>query len=411
MPLDAPLLIVDELDTAHIRGWALSQLGVARVLVCIDGRSVGVANYGLDRPDVAIAYPDVPGSSECGFVLRFLPEHRLRVGESLELVVEDSEGKTLARNVVSVERPAVPSWFRYCGFDPLAEAPTFAPFPHGAALALNAFDPMSYELATRWPDATVERAVSDIARLTRGVKQPSPLTHYVTFLEGLLGRFTYIHSEYPAIATTVPEMLCIAHHLYVLHSYGLRGALAEFGCFKGFSTSCLSHAVSELGLRLDTFDSFEGLPHAEGSSYNAGEFAGSLDEVRNNVNGFGVSRVVRMHKGYFAASLPAYDGSPMAIWMDVDLEASSRDVMTLLPQVAKLGCVFTHEAVAEFVSDGKVTVQRGPDSVLPPIVDAFSAAGRPYSAKHLVDCLSCLWDSAAALPPLPYNLLEQLINT
>ena len=36
------------------------------------------------------------------------------------------------------------------------------------------------------------------------------------------------------------EMISIAHHLYVMKSYGITGDFAEFGCFKGFSSSMLS---------------------------------------------------------------------------------------------------------------------------------------------------------------------------
>ncbi len=410
MSPDTTLLVIDELDTAHISGWALPPAQIGSIVARIDGQLIGPVGYGFERPDVAQAYPGVPNGSKSGFALTFPGSARVRAGANLGLEAKDLRGRTLAAHSVAISRSVLPRRFKYRPFDSSIDKPTFAPFPHGVVSALNAADPQTYELEGQWSNDTIAQAAEDIARLTRGAKQPSPLTHYICFLEGLAGRYRYLRDEFPVIATTVAEMLCIAHHLYVLRSYGLKGPLAEFGCFKGFSTSCLSYAAHELGLTIDSFDSFEGLPAANGSTYGAGDFAGSLDEVRDNVHGFGVLEAVEMHKGFFADSLPNYKGSPLAIWMDVDLEISSRDVMTLLPRVEKLGCVFTHEAVAEFIADGKVTVAPGPDSVLPPIVAAFTRAARNYTARHIVDCLSCLWDPETSLPPLSYTALARLVR-
>ena len=410
MSSDTALLVIDELDTAHISGWALPPLEIGSIVARIDGQSIGPVGYGFERLDVARAYPAVRNGAKSGFALTFPEGVRVRVGAILNLEAHDLHGRTLATHSVPISRSVLPRSFKYRPFDSSIDKPTFAPFPHGVVCSLNAADPQTYALEEQWGDDTVAHAADDIARLTRGAKQASPLTHYICFLEGLAGRFRYMRDEFPVVATTVAEMLCIAHHLYVLRSYGVIGPLAEFGCFKGFSTSCLSYAAHELGMRIDSFDSFEGLPAANGSTYGAGDFAGSLDEVRDNVLGFGVLEAVQMHKGFFADSLPGYEGSPLAIWMDVDLELSSRDVMMLLPRVQKPGCVFTHEAISEFITEGRVTVARGPDSVLPPIVDAFARSARPYTARHIVDCLACVWDPETSIPPLNYTTLARFIR-
>jgi hypothetical protein len=51
-------------------------------------------------------------------------------------------------------------------------------------------------------------------------------------------------------------MLTLASHLYVLKQHNLKGRVFEFGCFKGYSTCCISLTCRELGLQLATFDSF-----------------------------------------------------------------------------------------------------------------------------------------------------------
>ena len=65
-----------------------------------------------------------------------------------------------------------------------------------------------------------------------------------------------------AVASSAPEMLSIAHYLYVLKSRGMWGRFAEFG-FKGFSMSMLSAACFQLGMAMDVFDSFAGLPPSD----------------------------------------------------------------------------------------------------------------------------------------------------
>src|SRR5207248_9675707 len=123
-----------------------------------------------------------------------------------------------------------------------------------------------------------------------------PLNRYLLFLKSLRARFEMIAALFPrfnasaapdskdiaCILSSPNEMLCISHHLKVLTSHGLHGPLAEFGCFKGFSSACLSHACHELGMQLHVFDSFAGLPPSASAYYQSGDFAGSFDEVSQN---------------------------------------------------------------------------------------------------------------------------------
>ena len=80
------------------------------------------------------------------------------------------------------------------------------------------------------------------------------------------------------IHTAPEEMLAIANHLFILRSYGIEGCVLECGCFKGYSSCCLSIACRRLGYPLVIADSFTGLPavpHEVGEDryYQVGDFA------------------------------------------------------------------------------------------------------------------------------------------
>jgi predicted O-methyltransferase YrrM len=122
------------------------------------------------------------------------------------------------------------------------------------------------------------------------------------------------------------NLLSIASYSYVLSSYGITGCILECGVFKGSSTACLSWACNELGLTLYSADSFEGLPSCEGH-YAAGDFRGSLDEVRHNVSEFGCIDRVRFISGRYSQSLRHFPHEILLLWIDVDLQQSVVDVM------------------------------------------------------------------------------------
>ena len=94
---------------------------------------------------------------------------------------------------------------------------------------------------------------------------------------------------------------------------------------------------------MQVFDSFAGLPPSESTYHLAGDFTGGLDEVQRNVREFGAAEVVVFHPGFFAETLRGQQLRPICIWMDVDLQASSRDVMSIFDQLPPQSCVFSHE--------------------------------------------------------------------
>lgn len=55
----------------EIRGWAVSRHGIDRVEVLVDHGPAGQPRYGLYRPDVARAFPQLPDGDRSGFSLKF----------------------------------------------------------------------------------------------------------------------------------------------------------------------------------------------------------------------------------------------------------------------------------------------------------------------------------------------------
>jgi hypothetical protein len=86
--------------------------------------------------------------------------------------------------------------------------------------------------------------------------------------------------------------------------------------------------------------------------------------------------------------------------MDVDLESSARDAMSILPRLDSKGCVFSHECCGEHFDDrANIIAERGPDFVLPPIADAFTADGRCPKGRYLAGHTGAIWDEARSIPP------------
>ena len=164
------------------------------------------------------------------------------------------------------------------------------------------------------------------------------------------------NSHQPGSAATFFEHVYIVKQLLEVPK-SIRGDVAEFGCFKGFSTSSLSLACALTNRRLLVFDSFEGLPEPQESvsnigtgkevPYRQGEFKGTLEEVKDNVARFGDLSVCEFIQGYFENSLPARptDEKYVLIFEDADLPQSVRSVLRGTWKKLQYGCVFfCHEA-------------------------------------------------------------------
>ncbi|MEC4016376.1 TylF/MycF/NovP-related O-methyltransferase [Streptomyces sp. H27-D2] len=142
----------------------------------------------------------------------------------------------------------------------------------------------------------------------------------------------------------------------------LSGCVVEAGSYKGSSTAKFSIAAHLAGRRLVACDSFAGLPSFDeqhGLSitgrqlvFNEGDFVGSMDEVRAAVERFGIPGVCSYVPGWFEESLPAWREPIAALYLDVDLAASTRTCLKhLYPWVSPGGWVFSQDGHVPLVLD------------------------------------------------------------
>ncbi len=190
------------------------------------------------------------------------------------------------------------------------------------------------------------------------------------------------------------EMLYLANHLYVLDSYGVEGVVLECGCFKGYTSCCLSHACAFLSRDLIVADSFEGLPTPgpkEGGYYEAGDFAGALAEVQSNIQTFGRPACVRYLKGWFSDSLKRWDQPLALLWTDVDLYQSTMDVLeNVFTALDPRAVVFSHEFSEDRILEGQITYPHEPPGAYRDFLDTRDIR---YKAKYLYG-----WTAMMAFP-------------
>jgi hypothetical protein len=391
-----------------IYGWAAAEPGIREIRVYVAGEDVGVAHLGLPRPDVAAGRsdlsPDVAVRS--GFFFK-MPSGSAWTQPEVRVVLMQDGGATheMYRGNIVVAGDDVPS------------AKSRSPFPKEVCSLLAAVDPQF--ASGDWTDALTRAAVEEISRLvTHGSKEVLGLHPWLRYLRSMWASFEYVQRHFPRFGETDPfrkdavwtlnshvELFAIAHHLYVLRSYGVCGSFLEFGCFKGFSTAMLSLACRELNITMEVFDSFRGLPASSSAYYREGEFAGSLDEVRRHVSQFGTLEPVQFHPGFFEQTVRQITSPPLCVWMDVDLASSSRDVMQILRLLPPASCVFSHECVEENFGPEGVRCRSGADDVVEPIVEAFRREGRIPAGRFMAGNTGAFWDCDHGYPVLPMEAL------
>lgn len=129
------------------------------------------------------------------------------------------------------------------------------------------------------------------------------------------------------------------------------GIVLECGTWKGGSAANLSLACKIAGRKLHIYDSFEGLPEGvegdrEAPGYKAGDYAGSLDEVKANITKYGDIDSCVFVKGWFDDTLPKLSDNVLLAFLDVDLEASLETcVRNIWPRLVDKGYIFIDEAV------------------------------------------------------------------
>jgi len=407
---------IDHANQDYISGWAFRKGGVLEIEVFVEDERVGSANYGSYRADVARVEP---GAARSGFSFLFPPGVLSVSGKtfvSVHVVGRSMSGDPIASSAVQIPTAALPSRYAAPEVETDCEAAHPSPFPRGVERVLRRLRGDGPEDSLKWTASRIDRAVEDlIAAADYASRDTAGLFWYFSYLREMWTRLDFNARNFPAlnristdggkdvhgVATSPIELFVICHHLATLKSHGVEGNLCEFGSFKGFSTAALSEAWFRLGMTMDVFDSFAGLPDSDSPTYRKGEFMGSFNEVQANVREFGNLRSVRFHKGFFSETVDFYDQARIAcIWMDVDLEISARDAMRLLPRLDSRSCVFSDECAPEDFICGRIVEEPSPDRVIEPICDAFRGDGRRLRGSFVAGHTGFFRDEKRGLPAL-----------
>jgi O-methyltransferase len=163
----------------------------------------------------------------------------------------------------------------------------------------------------------------------------------------LLVRQHYVVSRRLISPHTTEEIFAFIREILTLPA-DRHGCIVEAGSYKGSSAAKFSLAARLAGRRLVICDSFQGLPASDehhGMSienrpvvFRAGEFAGSLDEVKANIARYGALEVCDFVAGWFATSLAGWNRPIAAVYLDVDLAASTRECLRHFYRWMAPGC-------------------------------------------------------------------------
>lgn len=415
---------LDAAASNRFAGWALARGGHdLHIEAWIDDECVAATKTGVERPDVERIRPNYPRARFSGFTLE-VPESAMPRDRVVDVKITARPDATVGPKV----RLATVCVAGQAFLEKLANAPASGitgPFPSRVIDVVAAVDPEACEdLASVSGQRRFVAALRELL-LVPAARETPALADYVRYLQAVSAHFAFVSQFFPSAnarsrpgahdfhgkPNSVREIISIAHQLYVLKSFGVEGDFAEFGCFKGFSSAMLSFACQQLGLRMHIFDSFEGLPPAKDSGYTAGDYAGSLEEVRENVTRLGVVDQVTFHKGFYSDTFREYRPPQLlCLWMDVDLELSSRDLMVVADRLDPRASLFSHECVSDMFVDGEIVTSPRPDNPVPPMLERFEELGRPLTGRFIYGNTGAFWPREGGIPVLDSDVLDSLLQ-
>ncbi len=205
----------------------------------------------------------------------------------------------------------------------------------------------------------------------------------------LVEAFSAIDKNVPS-AHSPAELLFVAQ---IILGLNIPGPIVECGSFKGASAAKLSLVGKLTGRRVFVCDCFGGLPELPNNQihhrvdgtrreFRGGEYAGTLEEVRENILTWVELSVCQFVPGLFQDALPRLRVDPAVVFMDVDYVSSARDCLKYLwPQLRPQGYFFTHEAVFVELVEGISDARWWHENLgqCPPVL---------YGAGHGVDALA-----------------------
>jgi O-methyltransferase len=149
------------------------------------------------------------------------------------------------------------------------------------------------------------------------------------------------------IPTGTTPLECVELFQAVRASEKIGGDMAEAGVYRGGTAALMLTASRK---RLHLFDTFEGLPHAEGK-FEKGEWHGSQADVLRNLKEWG-DRIV-LHPGLFPGSALGMESQRFSfVHLDLDLFESTRAALDWFwPRLEPGGILLSHDYP---LSDGVV---------------------------------------------------------
>lgn len=141
-----------------------------------------------------------------------------------------------------------------------------------------------------------------------------------------------------------------------------KGALYEFGLYRGFSFWYANQIAHSMKLTLDFygFDSFEGLPLStvdQHRNWFQGNYACSLETVENNLRTWGMPLKYVLHKSFYSReSFHTFDikHNPQQCTIaviDSDLYESAREVLRYLHKKIEIGSIILFDDYNAFNGD------------------------------------------------------------
>lgn len=171
-------------------------------------------------------------------------------------------------------------------------------------------------------------------------------------------RFAEIHQAIPC-AHQDSEWLIVAN---LLSQCSVPGPVVELGAYRGGSTAKLSLVCRDLARPLVVCDSFQGLPVPDlwdavhtttlgrTKTYRAGDYQGTLAEVRQAVETWGCPEVCQYVEGWYKDTLPTLGIAPAVVVEDADLATSVQTSLRCLwPRMARGAFWLTHEAATRTI--------------------------------------------------------------
>lgn len=170
----------------------------------------------------------------------------------------------------------------------------------------------------------------------------------------LVDKFEIVHANVDC-AHDETEAYYLAN--FILRNQNAAGSIIEFGSYKGGMTCKLSHVAKLLNKQIISYDTFDGLPESvnytiqpdlidSNITYNfeKGMFAGSMQEINENLTNYGEILVCSYVPGDIRQSIFFNPISASLVLVDLDNIETTKFVIKEIWDKTTTGLVFFHES-------------------------------------------------------------------